>query len=419
MKDASFGIFSNLSSSYVQPVVNNHKFNMYDPDALRDDDLAYIEESSGIDGLANFSIRPAELMKNNDASEKPLEALVKVITIKTVDIKEETYLLEAKDNASESSHKAGPVLDEAVKSTDFVTLPKLDDSLLIEDADNIEDEKFELFSIEDTSVFTGSINDLGDVDDFVTEDEYIFYGDQEETDHDFDLDDIYDFDEVVDSKEIITEALSKQKLSRSERAYQLAVEIIAKYDWSKANLPLLHEIFIEKGWAMARVSIEREINKGLTPEELKIAFYIQQVWAASTHYWISFIHVTNSAMHQQTRAVYKNMSWPEAIRIIRSFHNTPSEEEVQYLLEELYDDWYGSVKKHREFKTFIRYVKYHNGSVKGTLSGKELFTFTEGFEQDFYIDLSDSYYQVSKKNNFDYIDFDQMLITHYQQFGDY
>jgi hypothetical protein len=384
MKCELSGNFYNLSSRYVRPVVNNPKLTPYDPDALSDADFVHIYESAGIDGRAGFSMQPAELMNNNGVSENTPAALAKVIILKIADSKEEAVLVEAQDNSAESSYQAGPVLDEAVTNTTFVTLPTVEDSVMIKGTDNIDDPE--------------------DFDDFITDDECIIYGDQQESEPELDPDDIYDFDEVIDSHEILTEAfLSQQRLSRSERAHQLAVEIVAKYDWSKAGLPLLHEIFIEKGWAMARVAIEREINKGLTPEELKIAFYIQQVWTASTHYWISFIHVTNRAMHQQTRAAYKNMSLPEALRIIRSFYNTPSEEEVQCLLEELYDDWYGSVKKQREFKTFIRYVKYHNGSVKGTLSGKELFTFRDACEQEFYMDTGDSYYQVGKKNNFDYL----------------
>jgi len=397
MKFESVGYISNLSPSHAYTVDNRYINKSYDSEALADDDLRYINENAGFnDSVQSLSVTSAKVY-----AFKP--------TIKEEDKSEQgTANRDASSEVEQTEFELG---SNQAKDETQLDLPNVSnpDAEVEADNDDINLDKEDLVLVE--------------ADDLASDDDYDAYDDQEENEivslDDYGFVDYVDIDETPDREEILKETLLKQKLSRTERAHQIAVEILAQYDWSRAQLPMLHEIFIERGWAMARVSIEREINKGLTPDELKIAFYIRQLWTESTHYWISFIHVNNNAMHQQTRAAYKNMSWPEALRIIRSFYNTPSEEEVQYLLEELYDDWYGSKKHRQEFKTFIRYLKYRTGSVKGTLAAKELFTFKDDFEQDFYLDTSHCFYEVNNTFSVDYIDFDQILINCDQYFGDY
>lgn len=180
---------------------------------------------------------------------------------------------------------------------------------------------------------------------------------------------------------------------------------------------------MENGWAAARVSIEREINKGLLPEELQLALVIRQLWTDNQQYWISFIHVTSNQDGQQTRAAYKNMSWPESLRIIRSFNNTPSEEEIQLFLDQIYDDWYCSAKLQRQYKAFIRYLKYRTGSVRGSLPGKELFSFIEAYENyenESFLDTSYNFIKQAvgiEKLRQEGIDIEQMLVGIEQKYA--
>ncbi|MEI6066425.1 MAG: hypothetical protein WCP96_03745 [Methylococcaceae bacterium] len=239
----------------------------------------------------------------------------------------------------------------------------------------------------------------------------------------FSWDDLDEFDELDDQDLINISILTEGKLNRSERAGQIATEIIKTYEWGKENLPLLQEVFMENGWAAARVSIEREINKGLLPEELQLALFIRQLWTDNQQYWISFIHVTSNQDGQQTRAAYKNMSWPESLRIIRSFNNTPSEEEIQFFLDQIYDDWYCSAKLQRQYKTFIRYLKYRTGSVRGSLPGKELFSFIEAYENYENESFLDTGYNFIKqaagieKLRQEGVDIEQMLVGIEQKYA--
>ena len=81
------------------------------------------------------------------------------------------------------------------------------------------------------------------------------------------------------------------------------------------------------------------------------------------------------------------MSWREALRIIRVFNNLPVEEEIQLFVDDIYDDWYCSPNLQKQFKAFIRYLKYRTGSVRHTLPANELFSFIVAYEQDTLIEL--------------------------------
>ncbi|MGZ8911008.1 MAG: hypothetical protein ACXW09_13610 [Methylococcaceae bacterium] len=206
----------------------------------------------------------------------------------------------------------------------------------------------------------------------------------------FDWDGLEDFDEI-DEPGLVDHfpeyrVTTKGKVSRIERAKQIASNVIHSYDWGIKNLPLLQQVFYENGWAAARVAIEHELARGLTPDELKLAIYVRRLWTENEQFWISFIHVTSNQPIQETRAVYKNMSWREALRIIRVFNSLPSEEEIQLFVDQIYDDWYCSKNLQRQFKVFIRYLKYRTGSVRHALPGKELFSFVNSYEHESLID---------------------------------
>ena len=172
------------------------------------------------------------------------------------------------------------------------------------------------------------------------------------------------------------------KLNRFEKAKQIATEVIQTHAWGKENISLLEQVFLENGWGMARVSIEKELNQGLIPEELELALFIRQLWTENPQFWISFKHITSNRPGQETRAAYKNMSWAESLRIIRSFNNTPSEEELQLFIYQIYDDWYCSTALQREYKAFFKYLKYCTGLGPRSLPGNEIFSFVDSFYQE-------------------------------------
>ncbi|MCQ4231996.1 hypothetical protein M8P87_19370 [Pseudomonas stutzeri] len=192
-----------------------------------------------------------------------------------------------------------------------------------------------------------------------------------------DLDDDYaayafDPDEVFDSED--PEADDKadglaDKLSREDRALQKAAELIGRANWSISNLPLVQQIFVMSGWGATRLALEREIDKGLTPDELILAAHIKVIWAENDIYWIAFDKTGSSRLSHQV------LSWPTALLIVRSFESLPQVEEIEVFLESLFATWYENNSLRRAFRAFARYLWFRFANLQGCLPASQHFDF--------------------------------------------
>ncbi|MBJ2290552.1 hypothetical protein JFT44_11465 [Pseudomonas sp. MF5691] len=177
---------------------------------------------------------------------------------------------------------------------------------------------------------------------------------------------IYAFDpdslsEDDDFKVEPKEAASEYQLTREERALQKAVALIVRYDWPHATRFLIQQIFVMSGWGATRLALERAIDEGLTPGELVLAAHIKVIWADNDLYWIAF-DSTGS-----TRLSYHALSWRTALLIVRSFGSIPQVEEIDVLLEQLFEYWYENATLRRVFKAFAIYLWYRFGDIEGVL----------------------------------------------------
>lgn len=192
--------------------------------------------------------------------------------------------------------------------------------------------------------------------------------------------DVSDQDEDLDYVDLT--ALTEQplpsggRLTREQRALQVATEVIADTDWDYRHVTLLQEIFSIKGWAATKVVIEKLIEEGATPDEIALAREIRTLWKETPKYWITFHKITPRSVDSISDDAYKQMSWSESMRLIRCFPNTPDIEEIYYFIEETYELWYESSKLRQDFKAFFKFLKYRNGSMKVTLPGDYPFWFT-------------------------------------------
>jgi len=195
------------------------------------------------------------------------------------------------------------------------------------------------------------------------------------------LDDDLDY---VDSTAVTELQLpSDGRLSREQRALQVATEVISGTDWDYKHVTLLQEIFSIRGWAATRVVIKKLIEEGATPDEIALAREIRTLWKETPKYWITFHKLTPRAVDTVTDDAYKQMSWSESMRLIRCFPNTPDIEEIYHFIEETYDLWYQTSNLRRDFKAFFKFLKYRNGSMKITLPGDYPFCFTEPEESGY------------------------------------
>jgi hypothetical protein len=384
----------------------------YELDELNGDDLGYIDEKAEIPENAD-EISLDENQDKNHYSDthdrvrviptlKPPVVLVLNKNQTNNDIIQSNHIHNTPKNPEYPSDIIIPLINET-KDTQIVSL----------ELNPIESDRSPNFIINDTSDFPDLYDsvtaterwesDLFDeglledqiVGDFLEDSEYEagYFNDIQEINEaipekEFSWDDLDDFDEIDDQEYTnpfsFNEVEISGKLTRHERARQVAAKIIQDYDWDKEHLPLLEQVFVEYGWAQTRKSIERELNKGLIPEELELALFIRQLWSDSSVFWISF-PITSKLYDQTTE--YKTMSWPESLRIIRSFNGLPSQEEIQHFIESTYEDWYCNNNLRRHFKAFIWYLKYRTGSVRYTLPGNEGFSYINQYdEHDEFLD---------------------------------
>lgn len=197
-----------------------------------------------------------------------------------------------------------------------------------------------------------------------------------------DLDDDYaaytfDPDEVFDSEDTETDDKTDglaDKLSREDRALQKAAELIGKANWPLSTLPLIQQIFVMSGWGQARLALEREIEKGLTPDELILAAHIKVIWSENDIYWIAFDKTGSSRLSHYV------LSWPTALLIVRSFESLPQLEEIELFLENLFTSWYENIVLRRAFKAFGRYLWFRFANLEGCLPANQPFDFCDPHE---------------------------------------
>ncbi|WP_394375212.1 hypothetical protein [Stutzerimonas frequens] len=228
---------------------------------------------------------------------------------------------------------------------------------------------------EDPIDFDHDLQDLS-IYELVTEQED---SNQNEVDDFRDLDDDYaayafDPDEIFDGEEASTpdpEDWLTGKISREDRALQKAAELIGKANWPLSTLPLVQQIFVMSGWGATRLALEREIEKGLTPEELILAAHIKVIWSENDIYWIAFDKTGSS------RLSHYALSWPTALLIVRSFDSLPQVEEIEVFLENLFTSWYENIVLRRAFKAFGRYLWFRFANLEGCLPANQPFDFCD------------------------------------------
>lgn len=183
---------------------------------------------------------------------------------------------------------------------------------------------------------------------------------------------VYDPDEVFDDDSDYVAELNDglpDKITREERALQKAAELVGQVGWPRSTLPLIQQIFIMSGWGPTRLALEREIEKGVSPDELILAAHIKAIWAENDIYWIAFNRSGSSQLSHQA------LSWPNALQIVRSFDSLPQVDEIEFFLEEIFTSWYENPPLRRTFKAFARYLWFRFANLDGCLPANQHFDF--------------------------------------------
>ncbi|VVP34669.1 hypothetical protein PS862_04557 [Pseudomonas fluorescens] len=251
--------------------------------------------------------------------------------------------------------------EDATDSIEHSSLTSQQQMLLHEDvSDDFFDgavEVEDVYPLESLDWFDEEeVDSEGGVDSGGVDDEYVAYALDPEL-----------FYEPREDDEVLLRP--NEKISREDRAFQKATDLIYNSGWPLSAHALVHQIFITNGWGAARLALEREIHKGMTPDELILAAHIKVLWAENDHFWIAFNKSGSSNLSQY------NLSWPLAMLVVRAFESLPQLEELERFVDTQFECWYESFHLRRAFRSFNRFLWYRMSNLYGCLPADMPFSF--------------------------------------------
>jgi hypothetical protein len=151
------------------------------------------------------------------------------------------------------------------------------------------------------------------------------------------------------------------RLTRLERARQVALELGIEYGWDEDGINVLTMIFFKHWWSATRRSMRRELEAGVTPDELILAEQVREIWRE----YPEFSEAHHRAFEISQR--YFHLSWPNALSLIRSFGAYPDPAEIEKLLVDLYEHWRDKPSLIYAYSSFRHYIEYQIGRGRSTL----------------------------------------------------
>jgi hypothetical protein len=231
-----------------------------------------------------------------------------------------------------------PAEDEAQRQFEEMLDASLETESLDEEA---EDDVLDVEALEPEPEFTGSQEPFGlDWDELA-----------------FDAD---DFDEAPTREELVA-VQSEGHLTRLERARQQAVNLGLEFGWDEDGIDVLTEVFNRYWWSQCKESMRRELRAGLRPDELRLALDIREIWSYHPQFAMDFGRLNGLTLLETTSAVYRNLSWPLALALVRSTDGYPDVDYIEHLLCDLFDEWYTHSHLRRRCKSFNLFLFFRLG----------------------------------------------------------
>jgi hypothetical protein len=169
-----------------------------------------------------------------------------------------------------------------------------------------------------------------------------------------------DFDEAPTREELVA-VQSEGHLTRLERARQQAVNLGLEFGWDEDGIDVLTEVFNRYWWSQCKESMRRELQAGLRPDELRLALDIREIWSNHAQFAMDFSRLNGLTLLETTSAVYRNLSWPLALALVRSTDGYPDVDYIERLLCDLFDEWYTHSHLRRRCKSFNLFLFFRLG----------------------------------------------------------
>jgi hypothetical protein len=146
------------------------------------------------------------------------------------------------------------------------------------------------------------------------------------------------------------------KLTRKERAFEVAMVVGAHYGWDYDGICLLAEVFTLHWWNSARKAMIRQLDAGMTPDELRIALTARRTWAEHPEFHENRGRGRYSYPHA-------NLPWPTALAVARYFTCVPDDDEIGAMLERLFADWQWASGLADRYPSFYEFVRLQFGLI--------------------------------------------------------
>lgn len=174
--------------------------------------------------------------------------------------------------------------------------------------------------------------------------------DDEQTDsdvadwQDFD-DDLVDIEETGVREDLWPEVETDGRIERSRQALLKAIDLGGEYGWDAEGIQILAGVFERYGWGATRVALERQLQLGLRPFELRQAFVVREIWESYPEFGTASMRYYSSYL-----------SWPVALMIVRSYECLPEREELEVFLSEAFTRWKWHSHSSHYYSGFLSYL---------------------------------------------------------------
>ncbi len=173
--------------------------------------------------------------------------------------------------------------------------------------------------------------------------------------------------EEAPTREELSDIQAEGRLTRRQRAQQQAVALGVRFGWDEEGIAVLTDVFERWWWSAAKRSMERELTAGLEPRELRLAIEVREVWSNHPEFAMDFGRLMNHERDRYTSMVYRNLSWPLALQLVRTVDGYADAEYLDHLLCKHFDTWYTSSRLRHVYQAFATYLYFRLGLAEGQL----------------------------------------------------
>ncbi len=195
---------------------------------------------------------------------------------------------------------------------------------------------------------------------------------------DYDPDANFDADEFDEALRAPTAPVVQKggKVARHARAREVAFVLGDRYGWEEHGIDIMAQVFTCYYWSSAQRAMVRELEAGLTPEELRVALVARGVWEQCAQFHVSLFPTT---LYERDHPA---LGWRVAVALARALEPDAGEDDVYEFLAEALDAWRTSPAEMREYPEFHSYLAYSLGLAGDVISAPLSWSFVPTRSED-------------------------------------